>query len=154
MLSVPLAVRDHSLRQTAFVFAPIGATVADVVRQAQLSPGSTTFRAGDVLRDLRVPPDAVVGGAELIVHASLPEPAANPDPCIRCGWCVESCPTRVQPAGVLEAAQHEDIELADHYGIEACIECGICSYVCPSRLPLLPAIRQMRAFEGGTPRAQ
>jgi electron transport complex protein RnfC len=153
MLSVPVAMRDHSLRQTSFVFAPIGASIADLARQTRVSAACTTYRAGDVLRDVRVPPDAVVGGAELIVHASLPEPAANPDPCIRCGWCVESCPTRVQPAGVLEAAQHEDIELADHYGIEGCIECGICSYVCPSRLPLLPAIRQMRAFEGDTPRA-
>jgi electron transport complex protein RnfC len=51
---------------------------------------------------------------------------------------------RIHPAGLLEAAQDNDPDLAESYGLHACIECGICSYVCPSRLPLLPAIRELR----------
>ncbi len=147
MLSVPLVVRDHALRQSFFVFAAVGTPLGDVVQQARVSLACTVFRGGDVLRDVRVPREAIVAGGELIVHASPPEPPVNPDPCIRCGWCVDSCPTRVQPAGVLEASQHADVPLAEHFGIEACIECGICSFVCPSILPLLPAIRTMRQMQ-------
>jgi electron transport complex protein RnfC len=58
---------------------------------------------------------------------------------------VEACPVRIHPAGLLEAAQDNDIAAAEWYGLQACVECGICSYVCPSRLPLLPAIRELRA---------
>ena len=87
---------------------------------------------------------AVVGGAELTVYVTAPEPDLNPDSCIRSGWCVEGCPVRIHPAGLLEAAQADDAELAEEYGLAACIECGICNFVCPSRLPLLEGIRTLR----------
>jgi electron transport complex protein RnfC len=51
---------------------------------------------------------------------------------------------RIQPAGLLDAAQRADPELAERYGLEACIECGVCSYVCPSHLPLLGGIRKLK----------
>jgi electron transport complex protein RnfC len=102
------------------------------------------LRGGDVLRDIQLTEDAVVGGTELLVHASPLEPPINPDPCVRCGWCFEACPTYVQPANCLEAAQRDDADLAIRFGIEACIDCGICSYVCPSHLPILSGIRWMR----------
>jgi electron transport complex protein RnfC len=68
----------------------------------------------------------------------------NPDPCIRCGWCVEACPSSIHPAGLLDASQRRDHAAADRYGISACVECGLCDYVCPSRLPILNGIRMMR----------
>jgi electron transport complex protein RnfC len=143
MLWLPIAVRDHVKQQTHFVIAPIGMSLADILKQLNIT-GCTILRGGDLLRDQRLAPHAVISPSELTVHVSGAEPAINPDPCIRCGWCVEACPTRVHPAGVLEAAQREDVLFAERAGIEACIECGICSYVCPSRLPLLQAARLMR----------
>ena len=86
----------------------------------------------------------VIATSELCIDVSPTQPPVNPEPCIRCGWCVQACPSRIHPAGLLEAAQLHDSVLANRYGIDACIECGICSYVCPSRLPLLPAIRELR----------
>ena len=147
LLSAPLAVRDHALRQSFFVFAPVGMRVRDVMEQTRIGATCTVTRGGDALRDVRLADDAVVSAAgELLLHASPPEPAVIPDPCIRCGWCGETCPTRLRPAGVLEAAQVEDVALAERYGIDACIECGICSYVCPSHLPLLEGVRRIRAL--------
>ncbi len=144
MLSVPLVVRDHVLRQSFFLFAPIGMRVIDVVEQTHISPACTVFRGGDALRDITLPSGALIGSGDLVLHASAPQPWRVPDPCVRCGWCVEACPTRVQPAGVLEAAQHADSQMALSYGLDACIECGICTFVCPSHLPLLEAARHMR----------
>ena len=145
MLRVPLVVRDHPTSRTYFIFAAIGMPLGAVLEGLSLSAESATvFRGGDVLRDLRLSRSCVVSASELILHVSASEPAVNPDPCIRCGWCIEACPTRVQPAVVLEAAQREDLDLAERAGLEACIDCGICSYVCPSKLPLLQGTRVMK----------
>jgi Na+-translocating ferredoxin:NAD+ oxidoreductase RnfC subunit len=70
------------------------------------------------------------------------------EPCIRCGWCAQTYPTVVQPAGLLEAAQRKDLAMADRFGLGACMECGICSYMCPSHLPLLQGIRVLKGMEG------
>ena len=69
-------------------------------------------RVGEALRDQTVSRDAVVSGGELVVHVGYASPSFNPDPCIRCGWCAAACPTRIQPAGLLEASQRDDQALA------------------------------------------
>jgi electron transport complex protein RnfC len=66
-------------------------------------------------------------------------------PCIRCGWCVWSCPESVHPAGLLEAAQQDDLEMAERFGMHACTECGECERVCPSRLPLGVSIHKLKS---------
>ena len=127
-----------------FLTVPIGLTLGEILEKLNVPKSTSVLRAGDLLCDVRIPPDFVIGGGELVIHIAGQQAAINPDPCIRCGWCVQACPTKVQHAAVLEAAQLEDINLAERAGVEACIECGICSYVCPSYLPLLHSIRKIR----------
>ena len=103
--------------------------------------GALTIYGGPPPRDVRVKRDAVVSGAELTLYAVPPQADVVPDPCIRCGWCVEACPVNIHPAALLEAVQHDDMDLADEAGLHACIDCGVCSYICPSKLPLLGGIR-------------
>lgn len=144
MLDVPLAVRDVRRGRTHLVSAPVGTPLWHVLERLDVDEDALP-RIGDALRDLTTNRGAVVSGGELVVHAGYATLSNDPDPCIRCGWCTAACPTRIHPAGLLEATQRDDPALAERYGIESCIECGVCSYVCPSRLPLLGAIRQMRA---------
>jgi Na+-translocating ferredoxin:NAD+ oxidoreductase RnfC subunit len=144
----PVAVRDH--RQEISLLADVwrGTRVIDVMRTLGLADSADdalAVRAGDFLRDLRLPLDAVLDGGELLLHVTAPDPLpAVPEPCIRCGWCLDICPTHVHPAGVLEASQRQDAVMAEQFGVEACIECGLCSYICPSRLPLLEAARERK----------
>lgn len=147
MLQSPMVLRDHTLNHSHYLTVPVGMTLAEMCQLAGVEWRHRVHRAGDLLRDVPIQPDAVVGGGELIFHISLPSALINPNPCIRCGWCVDACPTRVQPAAVLEASQRRDVEMAEQAGIEACIECGVCSYVCPSQLPILGGIRKMREIE-------
>jgi electron transport complex protein RnfC len=143
-LSTPLAVRDHFTARTHLVSAPMNVRLADVLEFLDIHHADSVYRAGDFLRDLWITPDAPMGNGELVVHPTAKHLDANPDPCIHCGWCLEACPMRIHPAGLLDAAQQGKAKLAEKYGINACIECGICSYVCPTRLPLLTAIKGMK----------
>jgi electron transport complex protein RnfC len=146
MTEVPLAVRERGRGgRVHLVTAAIGTPLSFVLDQLNIPATDLIVRIGPVLRDVRVPLETVISGGELRLDVGPSQPPGIPDPCIRCGWCVAACPTRIHPAGLLEAAQQSDPDLARDYGLEACIECGICSYVCPSRLPLLGAIRQLKA---------
>ncbi len=146
MMLTPIVVRDHTALRSECAFAPVSMKIYDALRQLSIDPDDRVIRRGDVLRDLRVAPDDAIATGDLALHAAVPERSINPDPCIRCGWCVEACPTNVQPAGLLEASQRNDPFLAERAGLEACIDCGICSFVCPSKLPLLVGIRKLRAI--------
>lgn len=144
MLTVPIEIRDSTRARSHVAVAAVGTPLRFVLESLGLR-GSYTLRAGAALRDVRVCPDAIVSGSgEISIDAGAASTLINPDPCIRCGWCVENCPVSINPAALLEAAQDNDSEMAEAYGLPACIECGICSYVCPSRLPLLPSIRDLR----------
>lgn len=64
--------------------------------------------------------------------------------CIRCGRCVQVCPSNIVPVKMMDAAQKYDTAaFAALNGMECC-ECGCCTYACPARRPLTQAFRQMR----------
>lgn len=104
---------------------------------------------GDFLRGNGLDPAAIVGNGELIFHIEAATPTAPPEPCIRCGWCLDICPTGLNPAGLLdaEAAKPDKRhQLAIRHGADACIGCGLCDYACPSSLPLRDVATKMRDF--------
>lgn len=144
MLRVPMGIYDQTHSRGHLLRVPVGSKLGDVLAAAEISAQSTELWAGHVLRHVPVDRGAVIGSGELTVFASAPRRSEPASACLRCGWCVEACPVRIQPAGLLDAAQQNDPQLAEQYGFRSCIDCGICSYVCPSRLPLLGAIREMR----------
>jgi electron transport complex protein RnfC len=143
MLEVPLGVYDRGLAKAHLIWVPIGAKLRDVLRAINIAPAAVDLRVGHLLRDLHTNADVVIGAGELTVLAAETQARPPAAACLRCGWCVEACPVQIHPAGLLEAAQQQDIVMADRFGLQSCIECGVCSYVCPSRLPLLGAIRGM-----------
>lgn len=145
MLSVPLAAYDAATRSARLLAAPVGTSLADLFAAIDAPVTGRALCGGGPMRDLRLPADAVVSaGSELTCYALRPRADDRAEPCLRCGWCLDHCPTHVHAAGVLEAAQRGDRALAERHGLHACIECGICSYVCPSHLPLLEGVRVFR----------
>lgn len=145
MLEAPVAVRDRLAGQTHWLSVPIGMTWGNVLGGIGIPPSQVELRGGNPIREARLSMDSVVSGGETAVTAVPRARARNPDPCIRCAWCVEGCPVHISPVALLEAAQQDDPYLADQYSLDACIECGICTYVCPSNLEILSGIRTLRA---------
>lgn len=61
--------------------------------------------------------------------------------CIKCGKCVNICPSFIQPSLLDAYALKGDYDKTEKLGILDCIECGSCSFVCPAKRPLLHSIR-------------
>jgi len=64
--------------------------------------------------------------------------------CIRCGRCVEACPSHIIPQKMYEYSERFDNESFIGLNGMECCECGCCSYVCPAKLNLTQSFKQMR----------
>jgi electron transport complex protein RnfC len=67
-------------------------------------------------------------------------------PCIRCGYCLDACPIRLDPAQLGNLARSQEYtRMADEFHLMDCFECGSCSFVCPSHIPLVQQFRFAKA---------
>ncbi len=83
--------------------------------------------------------DAIVSPAvsSLLV---LPKIDDKQQPCVRCGSCVYSCPSKLSPVSIANAVQAKDKDAVAKLNLQDCILCGMCSYVCTSKIPLTDAM--------------
>jgi len=152
---------------------PLMRKIVTLTGGAIKNPGNYKVRIGTKLNDLvelaggfkSNPEKIVVGGPMMgvaifdtdvpIVKTTsgvlfLTEEEAHIPPernCIRCGSCVEHCPTGLIPTELNADILKEDGEaFVQHNGLD-CIECGSCSYICPAKRRLAQAIRTIRRVE-------
>ena len=90
---------------------------------------------GQAIADLDIP--VVKGTSGILALSDRVAAMEEEEPCIRCGRCVDVCPTYMMP---LFAARYPDEEALGYNPLD-CIECGSCSYICPANQRLLPRIR-------------
>lgn len=97
---------------------------------------------GMALFDLEVP---VTKTSSALLCMTKDEVAANePSACIRCGRCVEACPSHLVPQKLLQYAEHFDDEGFQKLNGMECYECGCCTYVCPAKRRLTQSFKQTR----------
>ena len=65
-------------------------------------------------------------------------------PCIRCGSCVYSCPTGLEPKQIMDAYKSMDRDRIKALNPLKCIECGLCTYVCTSHIRVTDYIRRAK----------
>ena len=100
---------------------------------------------GTAIFDTDVPIVKTSGGVLFLTEAeAFIPPEKN---CIRCGSCVEHCPTGLIPTELnADILKEDSAAFVSHNGLE-CIECGSCSYICPAKRRLSQAIRTIRRVE-------
>lgn len=97
---------------------------------------------GMALFDLNVP---VMKTSSALLCMTRDEVAEfEPSACIRCGRCVEACPSKLIPQKMLECSERfDDKGFVALNGME-CYECGSCTYVCPAKRRLTQSFKQTR----------
>lgn len=127
---------------------PIGMSYKEVLEQAGGCSEDTVKivsggpMMGMALFDVDVP---VIKTSSALLCMTKDEVAEHePTPCIRCGRCVNACPSKLIPQKMLEYAEKFDEEGFEKiHGME-CYECGSCTYVCPAKRRLTQAFKQTR----------
>ena len=77
----------------------------------------------------------------------------EPDPCIRCGKCVNVCPMGLEPYLLATLSAKKMWERVEQEDVTSCIECGSCQFTCPSHRPILDNIRLGKSTVMGIIRA-
>jgi electron transport complex protein RnfC len=68
--------------------------------------------------------------------------------CVRCGSCVYSCPTFLEPVQIMNAVKRNDKDVMKGLRANECIECGLCAYVCTSKIHVTDYVRKAKKLIG------
>lgn len=140
-----VTVTGPSVGRPGNYHVPVGYSIRSLVELAGGIPEDTgkVILGGPMMGKAVAGIDApVVKGVSGIVM--LPQSQARrlqPQPCVRCGGCVEACPMGLEPLMIATFSRLNRFDDAERHGIMDCIECGSCSFTCPAARPLLDFIR-------------
>jgi electron transport complex protein RnfC len=157
---VQLFATEHE--SPRLVLGRIGEPLAEFCQRHKVSPEGMQVIVNGMLSGREVDPQAarIDSQTESVTLRSRPD-IEPPAPCIACGWCVDVCPTDLQPISLLQLAQRlstrepdgpppaVDQKLAGSPSAREarhCVGCGLCSYVCPTRLPLMRETLRLKQF--------
>ncbi len=134
-----VTISGNRPEQSGNFFVPFGVECGGLVQADEFS-----IIIGNPMTGLSSQGDVVVSPACNAILAIEPTPIGDAAPCIRCGWCRDHCPARLNVAALNDLYELGQIESAEKAGTLSCVECGVCSYICPARLPLAERLRQLK----------
>ncbi|MCT6516802.1 electron transport complex subunit RsxC, partial [Proteus vulgaris] len=128
----------------------LGTPIYSLLKQAGFVAGSEQMvimggpLMGFTLPDLNAP---VVKITNCLLIPSIEEMDTDnlEEACIRCGHCVDACPSGLLPQQLYWFSKGKEHEKAQQHNLFDCIECGACAFVCPSNIPLVQYYRQEKA---------
>ena len=107
---------------------------------------------GQALFTLDIPVTKASSAITTFLHDEVEE---NPEtPCIKCGRCIDVCPSYLVPVLMMEKALNDDTEGFEKLNGMECVECGSCAYVCPAKRPLTQGFKYMRQAVAAKRRAE
>ena len=133
-----VTISGPRIPKPANVWAPLGMPIRE------LAGVDGPLVHGGPMVGLSCGDDAVVTPATDAVLALEPGKTQPPGACIRCGWCSDHCPARLNVSALNDMYELGQVDRASKAGVAACLECGVCSYVCPAYLPMMQRIKQLK----------
>jgi electron transport complex protein RnfC len=118
---------------------PIGTEVGHVLDVCEVDPSKTSaiLSSGPMMGSVVERETPVAGGTGAVLALTAEElKQAQPEPCIRCGQCLEVCPFDLPAAYLIERPSK---------AVLGCIECGACQFICPARIPLVSELQRAKA---------
>lgn len=135
-----VTVAGETAAQRGNFFAPIGMSCVSLAEA-----GGEAWRLhGGPMSGALCGEGTVVSACTDAVLAIEPVEPAVAVPCIRCGWCTDHCPARLNVSALNDLYELGLIERAERIGARGCVGCGVCTYVCPARLPLSQRVKQLK----------
>ena len=96
---------------------------------------------GTPIYNLDIP---IVKTSSAILAFSYDDTEEGESSCIRCGRCIEVCPSNLVPIKLMEQSEKfNDESFVALQGME-CYECGSCSYICPAKRRITQSVKQTR----------
>jgi len=148
LISRAVTVTGENAAKHGNFIIPIGTSVRDILSYCNAldanggsAPDVSIILGGSMMgtqiSDFDIP---IIKGT----HGILIQPRAESvdSDCIRCGRCVDVCPTMLLPLYYSPLANEKKYDDMAEYNVSHCIECGCCDYICPSRIEIRRAIKE------------
>ncbi|EOC99838.1 electron transport complex subunit RsxC [Caldisalinibacter kiritimatiensis] len=140
-----VTITGSAIKEPKNLIVKIGTSFKEVIEQCEGYKGQLgkIVSGGPMMGIAQFTDEVPVikGTSGILVLNEKEAKVPDPQPCIRCGKCVDICPVNLQPLFLSQFSLRKMYDEADKYHILDCIECGSCSFVCPSKRPLVEAIR-------------
>ncbi|RKY26143.1 MAG: electron transport complex subunit RsxC [Planctomycetota bacterium] len=139
-------VTGEGVERPSNFLARIGTPLTVLLEKTGMRPGAKKFILGGPMMGLaQFTTDLVVIKGTSGVLVLMEADSGEYENCIRCGRCVDACPTYLIPSELSILAEAGEWEAAKEKNVLDCIECGVCAYVCPARRPIVHLIKLAKA---------
>lgn len=138
-----VTIAGTGIAQPGNYLLPFGTPAAHALAEAEASLGIGRFLEGGPMTGRLIPAGAVTTPATSALLSIVDGEDREPTTCIRCGWCTDHCPVRLNVSDLNDRYELGQLDRARRGGVLTCLGCGVCSYVCPARLPLAGRMRDL-----------
>lgn len=140
-----VTVSGDAIKEPHNVICRVGTPFSELIKLCGgVTAEEISLLAGGPMMGGSVTKDEVCVGCATNALTVLKYHKVEPVSCLRCGQCVEHCPSSLQPVNINNAFKAKDFDRLVKLHAQDCIECGMCTYVCPSHIDVTEGIRQAK----------
>lgn len=142
-----ITVSGENLKEPHNIVCRLGTSVHDLIELCggvKESPANILMGGpmmGTCITKDEVCINTITNGITIYKHEEI-----KPMACLRCGRCVEHCPSSLEPVSINEAFKINDVNRLEKLHVLDCVECGMCTYICPSKIEVTEGIRRAKRF--------
>ena len=138
----------ESLEEKRNVLIKIGTPVNEILEQLKIKDNSIIIAGGPMMG--KQVEDLVIS-ANMNCILAIENNINIPTICLKCGKCVEVCPSKLSPVLIMKTKikKDKDVKKLKKLHPEKCIECGLCSYICPANLLVRERVKDAKKIIRG-----